>query len=162
MMKLLNIIIAILTTVLLSLVIFTRDPIGFINEDIYYKMTANELIDVLGEPHEKTGVPNDHIVYYYDLMYEEISGEASFTFYNDKLISIIFDSDDNSCDMQQAVNIINEIKTKYKNKNYYEQNEHIDENSYSILFGQTNGAAGKDIVAEYKNGILSIKAELME
>ena len=162
MMKLLNVIIAILTTVLLSFVIFTRDPIGFINEDICYKMTENELIDVLGEPNDKTGVPDDYIIYYYDLMYEEIGGTASFMFYNDKLIRIIFDSDDNACDMQQAVNIIKDIKTKYKNKNYYEQNEHIDENSYSIRFGQTNGAAGKDIVAEYKNGILSIKAELVE
>lgn len=161
-MKLIPILISFVIVFLSGLVLSSHDSIGFINDKIYFKMSESKLEKILGESKSQDGTEADHLIKTYDTFCYGVKGKADFIFYNNKLVSVSFISNHKSCDLQKAIDIIEKIKSKYKGDKYYEQEESINKNSYFILFGQTNGATGKDIIAEYEDGILSICAELME
>ncbi len=137
------------------------------NDGVRFGMSFDEIKDIKGEPLDALSDYCDtpFAAYTYAENVFELKADTTYIFDNKLLSSELteveynFEPSDYDTAMDIAKQIYDNVKSNYKSKDGFYEEEFDEENdSFYASLGVTNGACGVSIIIKYSDSVLSVSA----
>lgn len=137
------------------------------NDGVCFGMSFDDIKDIKGEPLE---VLSDYcdtpfVAYTYAENTFELKADTAYIFENNLLsselneVEFTFEPSDYDTAMDIAKRIYDNVKSNYKSKDgFYEEEFDEDNDSFRASLGTTNGACGVSVIIKYSDGSLCVSA----